>query len=100
VRPPAEPDWARGNWQSYCVPLPAGADRDAVMQGMLDLGVATRRAIMCSHLEPAWQQARRGDLWHSEAVSRTHVLLPLFNGMTAAQQHEVVGALSAALETG
>jgi dTDP-4-amino-4,6-dideoxygalactose transaminase len=97
VVPPAEPDWARTNWQSYCVGLPAGADRDAVMQAMLDRGVATRRAIMCSHLEPAWQAARRGDLRHAEAASRTHLLLPLFNGMTRAEQSAVAEALSASL---
>jgi dTDP-4-amino-4,6-dideoxygalactose transaminase len=99
VRQPIEPAWARTNWQSYCIALPDGANRDAVMQAMLDRGVATRRAIMCCHLEPAWQGARRGDLSNSESVSRTHLLLPLFNGMTANQQHTVAEALSAALET-
>ena len=67
------------------------------MQAMLDRGVATRRAIMCSHLEPAWQAARRGDLRHAEAASRTHLLLPLFNGMTRAEQSAVAEALSASL---
>jgi len=37
------------NWQSFCVRLPHHCDQRAVMQKMLDQGVATRRGIMCSH---------------------------------------------------
>ena len=48
---PFEPDWARSNWQSYCVRLPDRVDQKAVMQGLLDQGIATRRGIMCSHRE-------------------------------------------------
>ena len=52
---PLEPDWARSNWQSYCVRLPARCDQRAVMQAMLDAGVSTRRGIMCSHREEAYK---------------------------------------------
>ncbi len=97
IRPPAEPGWARSNWQSYCVGLPAGADRPGVMQAMLDAGVATRRAIMSSHLEPPWRRARRDGQTISERISATHLLLPLFAGMTADEQDIVVNALRAAL---
>ena len=48
---PAEPAWARSNWQSYCVRLPKGLDQRSVMQAMLDEGISTRRGIMCSHRE-------------------------------------------------
>src|SRR5205823_88176 len=51
VSVPAEPSWARTNWQSYCVELPAWCDQRAVMQRMLDDGVSTRRAVMNAHLE-------------------------------------------------
>ena len=30
---PVEPEWARSNWQSYCVRLPDRVDQKAVMQG-------------------------------------------------------------------
>src|SRR5262249_34344376 len=49
-----EPSWARSNWQSYLVQLPACCDQRMVMQQMLDHGVATRRAVMCAHREPAY----------------------------------------------
>ncbi len=44
VSTPVEPNRARTNWQSYAVRLPDGADQRAVMQVMLDHGIATRRA--------------------------------------------------------
>ncbi len=54
---PTEPEWARSNWQSYCVRLPENTDQRQVMQAMLDEGIATRRGIMCAHLEPAYSAA-------------------------------------------
>src|SRR5262245_37190886 len=55
VETPAEPVWARSNWQSYCVRLPKRCDQRTVMQRMLVDGVTTRRGIMCAHREPAYQ---------------------------------------------
>src|SRR5215469_3066345 len=51
---PTEPDYARSNWQSYCVRLPSHCDQRAIMQSMLDAGIATRRGIMCSHREAVY----------------------------------------------
>jgi perosamine synthetase len=99
VRPPAEPEWARSNWQSYCVRLPEGADQRAVMQSMLDAGVATRRGIMCAHREPAYATepwAAPGGLSESEAAQDRCILLPLFPGLTAHDQEAVVEALGEA----
>jgi perosamine synthetase len=56
---PREPEWAHSNWQSYCVRLPDRVDQKAVMQKMLDRGVATRRGIMCSHREPCYSDWNR-----------------------------------------
>ncbi|TGE00517.1 DegT/DnrJ/EryC1/StrS family aminotransferase [Methylobacterium nonmethylotrophicum] len=96
---PAEPDWARTNWQSYCVRLPAGCDQRRVMQGLLDRGVASRRGVMCLHLEPAYADlALRFGLPHSEAVRDRCILLPLFPGMTEAVARQVVGALAGVLD--
>ncbi len=94
---PREPAWARSNWQSYCVGLPPGSDREAVMQSMLDAGVATRRAVMASHREAPWTAARRDALPRTEAVSGTYLLLPLFAGLSDADQDAVVDALRTAL---
>ncbi len=94
---PREPEWARSNWQSYTIGLPDDANRERVMQSMLDDGIATRRAVMCSHLEKPWRGARRGRLVRSEHVSGTHLILPMFDAMTEAEQSLVADALASGL---
>lgn len=98
VRPPVEPAWARSNWQSYAVRLPDGAHQERVMQAMLERGVATRRGVMCAHLEPAYAGAAAPPLPNSEAAHRRSLLLPLFPQMTDGDQLAVVAALGAALD--
>lgn len=91
---PFEPEWARSNWQSYCVRLPASCDQRAVMQAMLDADVSTRRGIMCSHLEPAYaDHENKNELSQSEAAQEQCVLLPLYPGLTVDEQEEVAKAL-------
>ncbi len=91
---PHEPDWARTNWQSYCVRLPAGIDQLGLMQALLDAGISTRRGIMCSHREPAYTHAaRRHCLRQSELAQDRCVLLPLFSGLTTSDQHRVATSL-------
>ena len=95
--PPCEPEWARSNWQSYCVRLPRHADQRNVMQTMLDQAVATRRGIMCSHLEPAYAGlGLRHSLTCSENATETCLLLPLFPGMPHESQDRVINALAGA----
>ncbi len=99
---PAEPAWARSNWQSYAVRLPAACDQREVMQKMLDAGVATRRGIMCAHREPAYQngepwRACPGELRESEGAQDHTILLPLFHQLTEVQQDYVVETLRGAV---
>lgn len=94
---PHEPPWARSNWQSFCVRLPAGADQREVMQHMLDSGVGTRRAIMCIHREGAYADLfAHAALPHSEAAQDRCILLPLYPDMTLDEQRQVVTALQQA----
>ena len=104
---PTEPDWARTNWQSFCVRLPENLDQREVMQKMLDDGIATRRGIMCAHLEPAysgpgtWRCAQMEckpcgscpNLRESERAQSQGVVLPLFSQMTESDQDRVAAAL-------
>ncbi len=96
---PREPEWARSNWQSFCVRLPAHCDQRAVMQRMLDHGVATRRGIMCSHREPAYREWASGPLPHSEAAQDHCIILPLYTQMTTDEQAQVATALRQACAT-
>jgi perosamine synthetase len=109
---PTEPDWARSNWQSYCVRLPEHCDQKQVMQTMLDAGISTRRGIMCAHREPAYQHEAWscGAAWadcpcepescdrlgESEQAQDRTILLPLFHQMTEQEQDCIVQVLKAA----
>jgi perosamine synthetase len=91
---PAEPDWARTNWQSYCVRLPEDCDQRTVMQNMLDAGVSTRRGVMCSHREAAYAGLdHHAPLSRSEQAQDRCIVLPLYGQMTAADQDYVADAL-------
>jgi dTDP-4-amino-4,6-dideoxygalactose transaminase len=98
VTPPFEPHWARSNWQSYCVRLPEWADQRATMQAMLDAGVATRRGIMCAHLEDAYTDMEPcHPLPQSELARDRCILLPLYAQMDTDTQDQVITALRHAL---
>jgi len=110
---PNQPEWARSNWQSFCMRLPDVVDQRSVIQNMLDTGVATRRGIMCAHREPSYQQEPwscgkgPGDcncapqicerLLESEQAQDHTILLPLFHQMTDAEQDTVVKTLKSSL---
>ena len=108
VSPPIEPDWARSNWQSYCVRLDAGVDQRAVMQAMLDRGIATRRGVMCAHREAAYPPGswRCGagcigvtceHLRVGERLQETGIVLPLYHELAEDDQDHVVEALAGAV---
>ncbi|PLP56604.1 aminotransferase DegT [Mesorhizobium loti] len=89
-----EPSYARTNWQSFCVRLPASADQRTVMQAMLDAGVATRRGIMCAHREDVYaSQPLRMFLPESEAAQDHAIVLPLYPQMTDEDQQKVASTL-------
>jgi perosamine synthetase len=97
---PAEPEWARSNWQSYCVRLPEHFDQRQVMQALLDHGIATRRGIMCAHREPAYQNQpwrSPGSLSASERAQEECVLLPLYHQLRHEEQRFVASQLRAAI---
>jgi perosamine synthetase len=98
---PKEPHWAKTNWQSFCVRLPDQCDQRAVMQQMLDKGIATRRGIMCSHREPPYCNERlRCALSHSETSQDRCIVLPLYPQMTREEQGEIASALTQACAAG
>lgn len=100
IETPHVPEYADPNYQSYAVRLRPGAriSRDALMQQLLDAGIASRRGIMTAHRERAYVEPYgRISLPVTEAASDGSLLLPLFPEMTEAQQDEVARALRAAL---
>lgn len=96
LRPPVEPEWAHSNWQSYCVRLLGTADQKNVMQALLEQQIASRRGIMCSHREPAynsqpWRSA--GPLSMSEEAQDRCILLPLYHQLKREEQESIVTCL-------
>lgn len=82
---PAEPAWARSNWQSYCIKLPPWLDQRNTMQALLDRGISTRRGIMNAHREVAYADKAShrvaAKLGHSVAAQEGAIILPLFAQM-------------------
>lgn len=93
----AQPDWARSNWQSLAVRLPAGQQQRSWMQELLDLGVSTRRGIMCAHRESAYPEGswRGHSLLQSERAQDEVVLLPLYHELSETEMERVARALEA-----
>ncbi|MBI1171364.1 aminotransferase class V-fold PLP-dependent enzyme [bacterium] len=93
---PVEPDWARSNWQSYCIGLDHAIDQRSLMQALLDRGVASRRGIMCMHLEGAQADVPLRHPLDRSVEARDHsILLPLFAQMTTDEVRRVVNTLRA-----
>ena len=98
---PAEPRWARSNWQSFCVRLPDTVDQRAVMQTLLDQGISTRRGVMNIHLEGAYSgessYRAASSLMRSVSAQQQTIILPLYAQMTVSDMDRVVEALRAAV---
>ncbi|MEK7765459.1 MAG: DegT/DnrJ/EryC1/StrS family aminotransferase, partial [bacterium] len=97
LTPPVPPgvEW---NVQSYAVRLKGydAARRDAVMQRLLDRGIATRAGVMTAHREPAYRARGSVSLPVSEAASDGSLILPSPHRLTEADQDDVIASLRAA----
>jgi dTDP-4-amino-4,6-dideoxygalactose transaminase len=93
---PQEPSWARSNWQSFWIILKEECPQNQVevMQALLDRGIRTVRGVMCAHRQPAYRDLPlRWPLPVSERLQDRSIILPLYPGMTDAQQERVIAAL-------
>jgi perosamine synthetase len=102
IRTPTVPDHVSWNVQSYAVRLEGWqADgRDAVMQELLDRGIASRPGVMTAHREPAYATAsgtRAVRLPVSEAASDCSLVLPLYGTMADDDVAEVADELRGAV---
>lgn len=96
IHVPVEPAWARTNWQSYAIRVEPGRQQ-AIMQRLLDAGIATRRGVMNAHKEEAypagtWRSA--GTLAESERAQDTVIVLPLFHQLSESDQDRVIEQVS------
>jgi len=99
VEAPKEPEYARSNWQSFIVRLQDASLQTTVMQRLLDMGVSTRRGIMCAHLEPAYAGIFVSNGLEGSLIARdTGIILPLFHGMEVEDVNYVAMCLRNALQ--
>jgi dTDP-4-amino-4,6-dideoxygalactose transaminase len=91
---PTDPPYAERTWQSYPVRVrrssPLG--RTELMQRLLDDGIATRRGVMAIHHEAPYSAPVL--LPHTERAAEDTLMLPLFCGITEAEQEYVVTRLA------
>jgi perosamine synthetase len=91
---PTDPPYAERTWQSYPVRVrrssPVG--RTELMQRLLDDGIATRRGVMAIHHEAPYSAPVL--LPHTERAAEDTLMLPLFCGITEAEQDYVVAKLA------
>jgi len=99
VKTPVVSDTVSWNVQTYSVRLPgwSAEERDAVMQHMLDAGVASRAGVMTAHREPAYADFDV-KLPLSEQASDSSLVMPLYTGMDESDVDECVAALLSAVE--
>jgi dTDP-4-amino-4,6-dideoxygalactose transaminase len=95
---PHEPAGRRHTYQSYCVRLSPGLDRNTVMEEMAARGIDTRRGVMAIHLEPFYRDRGVQSLPVTEACTAETLLLPLYVGLTDSEQDFVAEALVTACE--
>lgn len=96
---PYAPPEAPHTYQSYAVRLDPDLwpSRDQVMAHLLADGIASRRGVMAIHLEPLYRRLFPDvRLPVTEAASAQTLLLPLFAGMSEAEQDRVIGSLGLA----
>jgi perosamine synthetase len=99
----AAPIAARGaerrSWFVYAVRLAGGTDRDAVIAGLGERGVAAKAYLPCIHLFPHLRELgyREGQFPVAEAASAHCLALPFFPAMTESQVARVCEALAESL---
>jgi perosamine synthetase len=93
---PAEPAYARPNWQSYIIYLDDPARQKPVMEALLKQGISSRRGIMCAHREEPYANSwPEGSLPNSEAAQDRGIILPMHHLMTEKDVEYIVSALRA-----
>ncbi len=97
IETPYEPEGRRHTYQSYCVRLRTSRPRAQIMAELAEQGIASRRGVMAIHLEPYYRERFRVSLPETERATAETLLLPVFAGMTEAEQDTVVEALLAAV---
>ena len=95
VHAPYDPADCESAWQSYCVRVDPSSpvERTELMRRLLADGIATRRGVMAIHQEDSYDA--QGPLPHTEAAAAEVLMLPIYPGLTDAEQDFVIDRLAA-----
>ena len=99
VLPCADRGSARRSWFVYAVRLPAQIDREAVIAGLAQRGIASKAYLPCIHLLPHYRERfgfRGGEFPVAEEVAGRSLALPFFPAMDETQVARVAEALDEA----
>lgn len=96
VESPYVPEYAEPAYSSYCIRVQPSCPVDAhtIVVRMAERGISCRHGIQPLHHEPCFLDTMPGlSLPATESAARDTLFLPIFPGLTEAQQARVVGAL-------
>jgi perosamine synthetase len=91
---------ARRGWFVFVVQLPRGADRDGVVERLLELGVQSKPYLPAIHLMSFYRERfghRPGEFPVCEDIAARSLALPFFPALTEGQVGRVAQALRSAL---
>jgi dTDP-4-amino-4,6-dideoxygalactose transaminase len=99
VRMIDDPEYGQTNFQSFWLLLPEDAPvgRDELLRLLAAEGISARRGIMAAHAEPAYGQAGSWSLPVTERMTADSLILPLFHGLSRAEQDLIVDVVTDAL---
>lgn len=95
---PHDPEYGETNYQSFCIELEPsfGLSRNDLIRHLHGGGIASRRGVMASHLEPAFPGKSSAPLPVTERLTASTVLLPLYHQMTESDLERVTEAVAVA----
>jgi perosamine synthetase len=97
---PAHPRVRRG-WFVYVIQLPHGFDRDGIVRGLQDRGIASKPYFPAIHLMSYYREQfghREGEFPVCEDVAARSIAIPFFPGMSEGEVERVAESLRALLQ--
>jgi perosamine synthetase len=97
------PEGAQPNYQTFGLIIPEGRERDAVVRGLRERGIEAGRLSYALHTLPqlvseALEAREHGQTFrHASAIADRGIALPLWPGLTAADQSKVIEAVRSVL---
>ncbi len=95
VSAPVEPSDRQSTWQTYAVTVNGGIDRDRLAMALREHGIGANIGTYAMHEQTVY--AATAECPVSADLFRRHLAIPMFSGITRAQQDRVVEVLADAV---